>query len=82
MHGSCGDHVDHGDHHSESELASSAKKKIVRFGRGEGRSMEEDPEWSEPQIKDSGVDTGSSTTLNEEHSLAPKVRPRSTLLLN
>lgn len=74
MHGSRGAHVDHGDHHSESEIASSAKKKIVRFGRGEGRSMEEDTEWSEPQIKDSGVDTGSSTTLNEEHNLVPKVR--------
>ena len=75
MHGCRGvDPSDHGDHHSESELAiSAAKKKIVRFGRGEGRSMEEDPEWSEPQIKDSGVDTGSSTTLNEEHGLAPKV---------
>ncbi|XP_071804300.1 regulating synaptic membrane exocytosis protein 2-like isoform X2 [Asterias amurensis] len=72
MHGSRGAHVDHGDHHSESEIASSAKKKIVRFGRGEGRSMEEDTEWSEPQIKDSGVDTGSSTTLNEEHNLVPK----------
>lgn len=60
-------------HHSESEISAS-KKKIVRFGQGEGRSLEEDAEWSEPQVKDSGVDTGSSTTLNEEHSLASKVR--------
>ncbi|XP_022091190.1 regulating synaptic membrane exocytosis protein 2-like isoform X3 [Acanthaster planci] len=74
MHGGRGEPVAADDHHhSESELAlSAAKKKIVRFGQGEGRSMEEDPEWSEPQIKDSGVDTGSSTTLNEEHSLASK----------
>uniref|UniRef100_A0A2I3HMB0 Regulating synaptic membrane exocytosis 2 n=1 Tax=Nomascus leucogenys TaxID=61853 RepID=A0A2I3HMB0_NOMLE len=28
--------------------------------------------WSEPQIKDSGVDTCSSTTLNEEHSHSDK----------
>ena len=60
-------------HHSESKISAS-KKKIVRFGQGEGRSLEEDAEWSEPQVKDSGVDTGSSTTLNEEHSLASKVR--------
>ena len=60
-------------HHSESEISAS-KKKIVRFGQGEGRSLEEDAEWSEPQVKDSGVDTGSSTTLNEEHNLASKVR--------
>ncbi|XP_077990768.1 regulating synaptic membrane exocytosis protein 2-like [Glandiceps talaboti] len=53
---------------SESEM-TAAKKKIVRFGRGEGRSMDEDLEWSEPQIKDSGVDTSSNTTLNEEHIL-------------
>lgn len=59
-------------HHSESEISTS-KKKIVRFGQGEGRSLEEDAEWSEPQVKDSGVDTGSSTTLNEEHNLASKV---------
>ncbi|XP_006816755.2 regulating synaptic membrane exocytosis protein 2-like [Saccoglossus kowalevskii] len=58
-------------HLSESEM-SAAKKKIVRFGRGEGRSMDEDLEWSEPLIKDSGVDTSSSTTLNEEHSLTAK----------
>ncbi|XP_070533508.1 regulating synaptic membrane exocytosis protein 2-like isoform X5 [Ptychodera flava] len=56
-------------HHSESEM-TAAKKKIVRFGRGEGRSMDEDLEWSEPQIKDSGVDTSSSTTLYEEHNLS------------
>lgn len=38
-----------------------------------GHSLEEDLEWSEPQIKDSGVDTCSSTTLNEEHSHSDKV---------
>ncbi|XP_041931994.1 regulating synaptic membrane exocytosis protein 2 isoform X4 [Alosa sapidissima] len=38
---------------------------MVRFGE---RSLEEDAEWCEPQVKDSGVDTCSSTTLNEEHS--------------
>ncbi len=48
---------------------SEAKKKIVRFGRGEGKSMEEECGWSEPQIKDSGIDTGmssSSQTLNDD----------------
>ncbi|KAF7246844.1 Regulating synaptic membrane exocytosis protein 2 [Varanus komodoensis] len=43
---------------------------MVCFG---GHSFEEDLEWSEPQIKDSGVDTCSSTTLNEEHSQSEKV---------
>ena len=49
-----------------------AKRKIVRFGRGEGRSMEEDCGWSEAQLsgaKDSGIDTGLSSsghTLNED----------------
>ncbi|KAK7820161.1 hypothetical protein U0070_003572, partial [Myodes glareolus] len=37
-----------------------------------GHSLEEDLEWSEPQIKDSGVDTCSSTTLNEDHSHSEK----------
>ncbi|XP_028819358.1 regulating synaptic membrane exocytosis protein 2 isoform X39 [Denticeps clupeoides] len=41
--------------------------------RTDGRSYEEDDaEWSEPQVKDSGVDTCSSTTLNEESSQAEK----------
>ncbi|CAI9606081.1 unnamed protein product, partial [Staurois parvus] len=42
---------------------------MVCFG---AHSLEEDLEWSEPQIKDSGVDTCSSTTLNEEHSHSDK----------
>ena len=46
---------------SKTDL-SEAKKKIVRFGRGEGRSMEDDSGWSEPQIKDSGIDTGLSSS--------------------
>ncbi|XP_077207834.1 regulating synaptic membrane exocytosis protein 2 isoform X32 [Paroedura picta] len=50
---------------SDSNTLSERQKKIVCFG---GHSLEEDLEWSEPQIKDSGVDTCSSTTLNEEHS--------------
>lgn len=48
---------------------TDAKKKIVRFGRGEGKSMEEDSGWSEPLVKDSGIDTGlssSSQTICEE----------------
>ncbi|XP_064203990.1 regulating synaptic membrane exocytosis protein 2-like isoform X30 [Anguilla rostrata] len=45
------------------------QKKTVRFG---GDSFEEDLEWCEPQVKDSGVDTCSSTTLNEEHSHSEK----------
>ncbi|XP_035272332.1 regulating synaptic membrane exocytosis protein 2 isoform X5 [Anguilla anguilla] len=43
--------------------------KTVRFG---GDSFEEDLEWCEPQVKDSGVDTCSSTTLNEELSHSEK----------
>nr|XP_020639105.1 regulating synaptic membrane exocytosis protein 2 isoform X23 [Pogona vitticeps] len=50
---------------SDSNSLSERQKKMVCFG---GHSLEEDLEWSEPQIKDSGVDTCSSTTLNEEHS--------------
>lgn len=45
------------------------QSKLVRFGRGEGQSMEDESGWSEPLIKDSGIDTGfssSSQTLNEE----------------
>ncbi|CAL8259941.1 unnamed protein product [Boreogadus saida] len=42
---------------------------MVRFG---GNSFEEDLAWCEPQVKDSGVDTCSSTTLNEEHSHSEK----------
>ncbi|XP_063958594.1 regulating synaptic membrane exocytosis protein 2-like isoform X6 [Lytechinus pictus] len=57
-------------HHSESEInLVSSPKKIVHFGRGEaGHSLEED----DRQIKDSGIDTCSSTTLNEEHNLGAK----------
>ena len=29
---------------------SEAKRRIVRFGRGEGKSMEEDSGWSEPHV--------------------------------
>ncbi|XP_035305485.1 regulating synaptic membrane exocytosis protein 2 isoform X20 [Cricetulus griseus] len=49
---------------SDSNTRSERQKKRMYFG---GHSLEEDLEWSEPQIKDSGVDTCSSTTLNEEH---------------
>ncbi|XP_062347082.1 regulating synaptic membrane exocytosis protein 2 isoform X33 [Cinclus cinclus] len=54
---------------SDSNTLSEGQKKMVCFG---GHSLEEDLEWSEPQIKDSGVDTCSSTTLNEEHSHSEK----------
>ncbi|XP_070333398.1 regulating synaptic membrane exocytosis protein 2 isoform X41 [Odocoileus virginianus] len=50
---------------SDSNTRSERQEKMMCFG---GHSLEEDLEWSEPQIKDSGVDTCSSTTLNEEHS--------------
>lgn len=56
---------------SDSNTLAERQKKMVRFG---GHSLEEDLEWSEPQIKDSGVDTCSSTTLNEEHSHSKKVQ--------
>ncbi|XP_028011785.2 regulating synaptic membrane exocytosis protein 2 isoform X9 [Eptesicus fuscus] len=54
---------------SDSNTRSERQKKMMCFG---GHSLEEDLEWSEPQIKDSGVDTCSSTTLNEEHSHSEK----------
>ncbi|XP_032271899.1 regulating synaptic membrane exocytosis protein 2 isoform X24 [Phoca vitulina] len=54
---------------SDSNTRSERQKKMMYFG---GHSLEEDLEWSEPQIKDSGVDTCSSTTLNEEHSRSEK----------
>ncbi|XP_068017350.1 regulating synaptic membrane exocytosis protein 2 isoform X38 [Melanerpes formicivorus] len=54
---------------SDSNTLSERQKKMVCFG---GHSLEEDLEWSEPQIKDSGVDTCSSTTLNEDHSHSEK----------
>ncbi|XP_050986454.1 regulating synaptic membrane exocytosis protein 2 isoform X1 [Labeo rohita] len=53
----------------QSHILSEGQKKMVRFG---GHSLEEDAEWCEPQVKDSGVDTCSSTTLNEEHSHSEK----------
>ncbi|XP_064363695.1 regulating synaptic membrane exocytosis protein 2 isoform X4 [Dromaius novaehollandiae] len=54
---------------SDPNTLSERQKKMVCFG---GHSLEEDLEWAEPQIKDSGVDTCSSTTLNEEHSHSEK----------
>ncbi|KAM6968381.1 regulating synaptic membrane exocytosis protein 2 isoform 6-T6 [Aplochiton taeniatus] len=48
---------------------SERQKKMVRFG---GQSLEEDLKWCERTVKDSGVDTCSSTTLNEEHSHSEK----------
>ncbi|XP_053415679.1 regulating synaptic membrane exocytosis protein 2 isoform X44 [Nycticebus coucang] len=54
---------------SDSNTRSERQMKMMYFG---GHSLEEDLEWSEPQIKDSGVDTCSSTTLNEEHSHSDK----------
>ena len=56
---------------------SERQKKMVRFG---GNSFEEDLAWCEPQVKDSGVDTCSSTTLNEEHSHSEKVLRQLSLL--
>ncbi|XP_073728565.1 regulating synaptic membrane exocytosis protein 2 isoform X29 [Misgurnus anguillicaudatus] len=53
----------------QSHIISEGQKKMVRFG---GHSLEEDADWCEPQVKDSGVDTCSSTTLNEEHSHSEK----------
>ncbi|XP_055781900.1 regulating synaptic membrane exocytosis protein 2-like isoform X7 [Salvelinus fontinalis] len=49
---------------STHNTLSERQKKMVRFG---GHSLEEDAEWCEPQVKDSGVDTCSSTTLNEDN---------------
>lgn len=57
---------------------SERQKKMVRFG---GHSFEEDLAWCEPQVKDSGVDTCSSTTLNEEHSHSEKVLRQSSLCI-
>lgn len=54
----------------QAHILSEGQKKMVRFW---GHSLEEDAEWGEPQVKDSGVDTCSSTTLNEEHSHSEKV---------
>ncbi|CAH1774588.1 unnamed protein product [Owenia fusiformis] len=54
---------------TENNQLSEAKRKMVRFGCGEGRSMEEDTGWSEPTVKDSGIDTGlssSNQTLNDD----------------
>ncbi|XP_028835582.1 regulating synaptic membrane exocytosis protein 2 isoform X43 [Denticeps clupeoides] len=53
----------------QAHTLSERQKKMVRFG---GHSLEEDAEWCEPLVKDSGVDTCSSTTLNEEHSHSEK----------
>uniref|UniRef100_A0A672PXG8 Regulating synaptic membrane exocytosis 2 n=1 Tax=Sinocyclocheilus grahami TaxID=75366 RepID=A0A672PXG8_SINGR len=52
-----------------SYAPSERQKTEVRFWE---RSHDEDAEWCEPQVKDSGVDTCSSTTLNEEHSHSDK----------
>ncbi|CAM4634665.1 unnamed protein product [Leuciscus chuanchicus] len=52
-----------------SYALSERQKTVVRFWE---RSHDEDAEWCEPQVKDSGVDTCSSTTLNEEHSHSDK----------
>nr|XP_055076197.1 regulating synaptic membrane exocytosis protein 2 isoform X7 [Misgurnus anguillicaudatus] len=55
---------------SDANYAPSERQKaVVRFW---DRCHEEDAEWCEPQVKDSGVDTCSSTTLNEEHSHSDK----------
>uniref|UniRef100_A0A8C2IL61 Regulating synaptic membrane exocytosis 2 n=1 Tax=Cyprinus carpio TaxID=7962 RepID=A0A8C2IL61_CYPCA len=52
-----------------SYAPSERQKTVVRFWE---RSHDEDAECCEPQVKDSGVDTCSSTTLNEEHSHSNK----------
>ncbi|XP_071966092.1 regulating synaptic membrane exocytosis protein 2-like isoform X3 [Antedon mediterranea] len=53
-------------HFSETEIDSN-KMRPLHFSPGKGQSFEDDGEWSEPQIKDSGVDTSSSTTLYDDH---------------
>ncbi|XP_035382489.1 regulating synaptic membrane exocytosis protein 2 isoform X2 [Electrophorus electricus] len=57
------------DTFEQAHILSEGQKKTVRFS---GRSLEEDADWCEPQVKDSGVDTCSSTTLNEDHSHSEK----------
>ncbi|XP_059365995.1 regulating synaptic membrane exocytosis protein 2-like isoform X2 [Carassius carassius] len=52
-----------------SYAPSERRKTVVRFWQC---SYDEDTEWCQPQVKDSGVDTCSSTTLNEEHSHSEK----------
>ncbi|XP_026144215.1 regulating synaptic membrane exocytosis protein 2 isoform X1 [Carassius auratus] len=52
-----------------SYAPSERQKTVVRFRE---LSHDADVEWCEPQVKDSGVDTCSSTTLNEEHSHSDK----------
>ncbi|XP_067112343.1 regulating synaptic membrane exocytosis protein 2-like [Osmerus mordax] len=52
-----------------SDSLADRLRRMVGLG---GRSFDEDPEWCEPQVKDSGVDTCSSTTLNEELSHSDK----------
>ena len=40
---------------------SDAQKRMIRFGQGEGKSMEDDSGWSEPvnpACRDSGRDSG------------------------
>ncbi|KAI4882830.1 hypothetical protein NFI96_028679 [Prochilodus magdalenae] len=59
---------DHASWHSEASPMSMSR--AVRFG--ERFFEEEAEEWCEPQVKDSGVDTCSSTTLNEEHGHSEK----------
>ncbi|XP_041361301.1 regulating synaptic membrane exocytosis protein 2-like isoform X3 [Gigantopelta aegis] len=59
-----------------SSLRSSRRSKhakMLQFSRG-GSLDEESGGWAEPQIKDSGIDTGlssSSQTLNEDHLKHP-----------
>ncbi|XP_061529748.1 regulating synaptic membrane exocytosis protein 2 isoform X10 [Phycodurus eques] len=61
--------IEHAFMSEPAHTLSERQKKMVRFG---GHSFEEDLAWCEPQVKDSGVDTCSSTTLNEEHSHSEK----------
>ncbi|XP_076869203.1 regulating synaptic membrane exocytosis protein 2 isoform X3 [Brachyhypopomus gauderio] len=57
------------DTFEQAHILSEAQKRAVGFS---GHSLEEDADWCEPQVKDSGVDTCSSTTLNEDHSHSEK----------
>lgn len=56
-------------------LPERLKSRGVRFG-----DEDEAEEWGEPQVKDSGVDTCSSTTLNEEHGEKVPAGPESRSL--
>ena len=68
----------------KGEISFESKERMVRYGRGEGRSMEDDSGWSEPRL--APLDVGSMAfaanhgLIDYGHNYLSQVCPNRTIV--